>query len=98
MDRFINEDVYKKIRPDSFCSAIFSLDISKEGIQIWNGQSTNGTIAVSVGGRVFRQVDEQMRLINSPRSLGHGEPAWAVLTLAHCSLLHLFLLWGLERG
>lgn len=31
MDRFINEDAHKKIRPDSSCSAIFSLDISKEG-------------------------------------------------------------------
>lgn len=90
MDRFINEDVYTKIRLDSFCSAIFSLDISKEGIQTWNGQSINGQ---ELGAGSLGRWMSKSRLINSPRSLGNGEPAWAV-TLAHCSLLHLSLLWG----
>lgn len=67
MDRFINEDVYPKIRLDSFCSAIFSLDISKEGIQTWNGQSINGP---RVGGRVFRQVDEQIEIDQFSKVIG----------------------------
>lgn len=67
MDRFINEDVYTKIRLDSFCSAIFSLDISKEGDT--NMEWTKYQWP-RVGGRVFRQVDEQIEIDQFSKVIG----------------------------